>query len=141
MRAPKVKFTPWKHWTKRTEIDGADGPGVYLLAHFPRGQVPRGNASPLDPNLVYSGETMGKLSRRWNDFDRSAQTGKKGHAGGRTYHERFHKIRGNLYVAAYCPKQSKWTSRCHSFFVRYVEARLVWEFAMTHVPDQLGNKD
>lgn len=110
MSEPEPVFTSWKPWAQRGNIGNAGGPGVYLLAHIPQGQVPAGPASPLDEHIVYIGETHRQtLGRRWSDFDRSARTGNRGHAGGRTYHKRFGTIQGNLYVAAYTPEQSDWT--------------------------------
>lgn len=134
-------FTSWKQWAQRGNIGNAGGPGVYLLAHIPQGSVPDGSASPLDERIVYIGETHRQtLAKRWGDFDRSARTGNRGHAGGRTYHERFRTIQSNLYVAAYTPGQSDWTPRCRSFFLRYIESKLVCDFVSTYRPDGLCNK-
>ncbi len=142
MSEPKVVFTPWKPWGQRGEIICAGDPGVYLLAHFPRGRVPDGAASPLDEHIVYTGETHRRpLKKRWSVFNRSAQTGKKGHAGGRTYHTRYRRIRDDLYVAAYSPGQSDWSPRCRSFFIRHVESMLIWNFAATYMPDRLCNRE
>jgi len=142
MSEPKVIFTPWKQWDERKDIKNAERTGVYLLAHFsrrPNRDVP---ASPLDEHIVYIGETHRQtLQKRWSDFNRSAQTGKKGHAGGRTYHDRFSRIRDDLYVAAYTPEQPDWTPRCRSFFISRVESRLIWNSATACKPDKLCNKD
>lgn len=142
MSEPRVAFTLWMKWNERGQIECRGDPGVYLLAHFPRDRVPDGAASPLDTHIVYIGETHKQtLAKRWNDFAQSAPTGQKGHAGGRTYHNRFHRLQRNLYVAAYAPKQPKWTSRCRSFFIRHVESKLIWRFVLTHGDDGLCNKD
>ena len=141
MSEPKIIFSPWKLWKKRAEIDVADRPGIYLLAHFAPGKIPRGSASPLDPNLVYIGETHRRtLAKRWSEFGHSAATGKLAHAGGSAYHKKFKKLRDDLYVAAFSPKQPD-GPRCQSFLIRYVEWKLVWGYVRTHNPDKLCNKE
>ena len=138
----EIVFTPWKPWSERKHIQGAEDQGVYLLAHFDAGTVPSGPASALDPCLIYIGETHGQKQtflKRWGQFDRSARNGMHGHAGGCTYHEKFGAVSANLHVAAFSPKPSE-SRRCRSFFIRFVEAKLVWNFARTHDPDQLCNK-
>ena len=142
MSEPEIVFSPWKPWSEREDIDVANRPGVYLLAHFAHGIIPQGRADPLDPNIVYIGETHGRtLAERWREFSRSAETGKKAHAGGRSYHKTFKKLRDDLYVAAFSPNQPDWTSRCFSFFIRYVEWKLIWDYARRHKADKLCNKE
>ena len=134
-----AKFTPWIPWNERQLLDGANDNGVYLLAHFLHG-APTGPASSLDPNIVYIGETHGQtLLVRWRQFARSAETGRTGHAGGRTYHGLFGQIQPELHVACYSPKHV--AGRCRSFFIRFIEAKLVWNFSRKHEPDQLCNRD
>ncbi len=143
MSEPEVVFTAWKRWDERENIENAERTGVYLLAHFP-GRPPNRSepACPLDDHIVYIGEAHKQtLRKRWSDFNRSAQTGKRGHAGGRTYHDRFGRVQGHLYVAASAPDKRDWTPRCRSLFIAYVESKLIWSFANAYKPDRLCNKD
>jgi hypothetical protein len=144
MREVKVTFTSWQPWKKRT---AEKRPGVYLLGCF-RGKPPTGRARPLCSKIIYIGETHQQtLHKRLKDFDRSARTGKKAHAGDRSYHDRILKkkkcdeLPGDLYVATatFSPVSSDYTA-CQSFLIRYVESKLVWEFATKHNPRKLLNK-
>jgi hypothetical protein len=111
-----------------------------LLAHL--NTVPRGSASPLEPGIVYIGETHRQtLIKRWRAFARSARTGLFRHAGGRSYHARFRGLRPDLYVAAFAPDDQTWTPRCRTFLIGYVESKLIWDFATKYSNDQLCNRD
>ena len=140
MTEESIVFSPWVPWSDRAQINGARDQGVYLLAHFDDDKVPTGPASPLDNRLVYIGETHGQtLIERWSQFSRSAQTGVRGHAGGVSYRKKFGAVSLDLYVAVFSPQPSK-STRCRSFFILFVEAKLVWEFSRANDPDQLCNK-
>lgn len=135
-----ITFTPWKKWSERKSFDGANDQGVYLLAHFQEDGIPGGAASPLNPQIIYIGDTRKQtLLDRWNQFNRSAQTGVTGHAGGRTYHHEFGFLKKELCVAFFAPP-SMGSKRCRSFYIRYVESKLIWKYSRTHNPDKLCNK-
>lgn len=135
-----ICFSPWTAWESRAAIRGANQPGVYLLAHLP--SIPRGSASPLEPRIVYIGETHRQtLLARWRAFARSAKTGRFSHAGGRSYHARFKGLCPDLYVAAFAPDHERWTQRCRTFLIRYVESKLIWDFATKYSKDKLCNRD
>ena len=140
MPDPVMEFSHWVGWDQRESIPGCRSNGVYLLAHF-QNAVPIGNASPLEENIIYIGETHHQgLAKRWRDFHRSASTGRKSHAGGMTYYERFKELSGDLYVAASVTFPSSWSERQRCFYIRYAEARLVAEFCLKYRTDKLCNK-
>lgn len=140
MRDPVVTFSSWRPWHSRTEISGVESGGVYLLAHFPK-TAPKGAACPLDRHIIYIGETHRQsLVRRWSQFQRSAATGARGHAGGRTYYERYGKLRGDLYVAAFSRLPTAWSERQRCFFICHLEVKLIWSFSKEYSPDKLCNK-
>lgn len=140
MRDPVTKFGCWTPWGHRTEISGIEASGVYLLAHFP-GAAPPGAASPVDRHIVYIGETHRQsLAKRWADFQRSASRGARGHAGGRTYHKLYGRVRRDLYVAAFSRLPAPWSDRQRRFFIRYLEAKLISAFCRTYSDDGLCNK-
>lgn len=101
-------------------------PGVYLLAHFD--SAPSGKAKPLEEKIIYIGETCNNLEDRWNQFDCSACQGKRGHSGGITYWKMFEKGKCcELYIAAL--PVDKMDGVLRSLFIRYIERKLIWEFA------------
>jgi hypothetical protein len=97
---PKVNFPKWMKWNDREDYQN---PGVYVLAHFPK--KPRSKVNMLAKEIIYIGEThtSGRtLIKRWNEFNYSAHSGKKRHAGGRTYHKKFRENKfKQLYVAGW----------------------------------------
>jgi hypothetical protein len=91
IQEPAIEFSRWRPWNAGKPDLAGNSEGVYLLAHFPA--APGGAADPRSEAIVYIGVT-GKtprrtLARRWRQFNKSAATGEFGHAGGRTYHDRF----------------------------------------------------
>jgi len=137
---PTVLFSPWIPWNARSNIPKADFPGVYLLAQF--NSLPSStNANPLDPHIVYIGETCNNSLRgRLEQFNRSAFKGKSGHSGGHSYAEKFNrdfKSDGvNLYVAAFAVSLP---AHIQHLFIRWVERHLILQFEINH-PGKLLNK-
>jgi len=126
MQDPEIKFSHWTRWAKRTSLKGICSPGVYILAHFDVASA--GRASPQAEQIVYIGETCNNSLRgRWRQFNRSAFEGKSGHSGGRTYRQVFGGQGDNLYVTAF-PVEGL-DEEIRSLFIRYVERKLIWEFA------------
>jgi len=135
-----IIFTPWKKWLNRKSFEDANDQGVYLLAHFKENEIPVGAASPLDPNIIYIGDTRKQtLAIRWSQFNRAAQNGAAGHAGGRTYYKRFGPLKKELCVAFFSPPSMS-SERIRSFYIRYVESKLIWKYSQMHKPDKLCNK-
>ncbi len=128
---PQIEFSIWFPWDQRNHVPDCELPGVYALAHFQG--APEGTADPLDPCIRYIGQSCsrGGVRGRLALFDRSARTGKNGHSGGRTYHEKFGAVNSGLYVSVFS------VSRLHPVFVRnayilFVERELIWKFSIAH---------
>lgn len=129
MEMPQIKFSKWFQWNDRTELENIDSPGIYILAKFR--EAINGGADPLDEHIVYIGETCDNtLKGRWRQFDRSAFQSKDGHSGGLTYNETFGDKGDDLYVAAL--PVSNLPDNLRHLFIRYVERKLILEFALKH---------
>jgi hypothetical protein len=121
-----VAFSAWTPWAERESLSGVDQPGVYILAHFT--SPPIGRADPLSREVIYIGETCdSSLRKRWYRFNRSAFEGKFGHSGGKTYRAICRDRSQDLFVAAF-PVQTVDT-KLRPLFIRYVERKLIWEYA------------
>jgi len=128
MEMPQIKFSEWFQWNKRTEIDNVDLPGVYILAKFK--EVPKGNADTVDKNIIYVGETCKQtLKKRWYQFNNSAFRDKAGHSGGWSYESTFGDKGDDLYVAA-LPVELP--DNLRHLFIRYIERKLILEFALKY---------
>jgi hypothetical protein len=126
--APAIVFSCWVSWADRSSLEGCQYPGVYLLAHFD--VMPSKPADPQAQQIVYIGETCDRrLIDRWRNFHRSASTGKHAHSGGRTYRELFSDSASKLCVAALPIPVEQLTEPFRSLFIRYVERKLIWEYA------------
>jgi len=129
MELQEIKFSPWVQWRERDKLKSVDNPGIYLLAKFK--EFTAGNANPLDENIVYIGETCNNsLKGRWYQFNRSAFQSKDGHSGGWSYNTAFGDEGDDLYVAALpifdVPE------KVEHLFIRYVERKLILDFALKH---------
>ena len=123
---PPIRFTPWTHWPERNRAKNAHLPGVYLIARWE--VAPPDKVDALAQAIVYVGEiTEGSLMGRWQQFARAAFEGKPGHAGGMKYRDIFGDEGDTLYVAAFVPEGLSREMR--SLYIRYVERKLVWEWA------------
>lgn len=126
LKEPPISFSPWTRWAERGAVKNAHLPGVYLLALFD--EPPPRQVDPLLEDIIYVGETTeGSLLGRWQQFNRAAFEGKPGHSGGLIYHETFGDTGENLYVAAFIPEGLSREMR--SLYIRYIERKLVWEWA------------
>ena len=122
------RFSSWRPWADRNNLPGLDLPGVYMLAH--RGGEPAG-AAPLTTSVVYIGETCTRsLGKRLDEFARSAGTGRRGHSGGRAYHERFGAPRPELHVRVLAVTIADPILR--SAWIRHRERLLIWRHALAH---------
>ena len=129
MNILKPAFSTWIPWNNREDFNNLDGVGVYLLASFDR--PPAGKASPNVREIIYVGETCLQNFRcRWRQFDNSAFRGKHGHSGGRTYADVIGGKGANLFVAACCCSDLQ--ANIRSFFVRYLERKLIWNYIARH---------
>jgi len=147
MPTPELKFewisdrlSPWRKWSDRDQVNGAELPGVYLLAHFE--SLPR-SVDPMDKRVIYVGETHSSdqgLKWRWQGFQRSAFGPRpSSHAGGNTYREMFDPTHvANLYVSALpIALEQPW----YSAFILAAERLLIWEYALRHHRLPVCNKE
>lgn len=124
---PAISFTPWLPWDERNLVKNAHLPGIYLLAHWDY-RAPSA-VDPLARAIVYIGETTdSSLMGRWQQFHRAAFEGKPGHSGGIAYNSSFGDGGETLYVAAFAPQSLSREMRV--LFIRYVERKLIWEWAL-----------
>lgn len=141
MSTPELKFewirdrlSPWHKWADRNQINGAELPGIYLLAHF---ESPPRIVDPTDKRVIYVGITGKKpssnqaLKWRWQQFRQSAFGAKDGpHSGGNTYQKEFGRTHeAKLYVSALAiAREHPW----YSAFILAAERLLIWEYALRH---------
>ena len=119
------KFSKWTKWKSRHSFEDRKYPGVYLLGRFLGGAPHKVNK--LDKNIIYIGETTSTLGKRWAQFHRSAFLGRKGHSGGCTYRKRYKNEGDNLYVTASFDNGKG--ERKGSLYIKYLERKLIWEYA------------
>lgn len=107
-------------WTERSTLP--DSAGVYLVA---RGEP---------DNTVYIGRTWGAkgIRHRIRTFHRSATTGRKGHAGGVTFHSVFDGDTTGLFVAVHLPDGIDPKPEILHPYIAYAERRLIWEHVEAH---------
>ena len=136
MKMPQILFSKWFQWSERTKIENADLPGVYILAKFKK--IPEGNANANEMSIIYVGETCNQtLKKRWYQFNNSAFRDKDGHSGGWSYESKFKDRGDDLYVAAFpidLPKNLR------HLFIRYLERKLILEFALKYNTQPTLNK-
>ena len=134
MNLPDVVFSKWTRWTARADLDRIDLPGVYILAHF--ATPPPGNADPQAREVIYIGETCARtLKVRWDNFHKAAFDGGNNHSGGKKYRKDFGDNGGDLFVAAFPVDKlndelcDELNNKLRPLFIRYVERKLIWEYA------------
>jgi hypothetical protein len=127
---PSIVFSGWAPWTERARLKGIDAPGVYVLAHF--NTAPAENADPLTQEVIYVGETCDRTLRwRWRQFHRCAfESKERGHSGGVTYSRLFGgKGIERLHVACF-PVGDLLDDELRPLFIRYVERKLLLDYAV-----------
>lgn len=104
-------------WTERASLPQLVG--IYVIA--------RGELS----NSVYIGRTWAAkgIRGRIRQFNRSAVTGKKGHAGGVTFHCLFDGDTSGLWVSVHLPEGIDAKPEILHPYIAYAERRLIWEHA------------
>lgn len=88
-----------------------------------------------DPsNNVYIGRTWGTkgIRGRIRQFNRSALTGQKGHAGGVTFHGVFDGDTTGLFVSVHLPNGIDLKPEILHPYIAYAERRLIWEYVEAH---------
>ncbi len=100
----KRKFTEWKLWENRSELQGMQYPGVYAIAVSSTDLSDK--SFSLIPKIAYFGMTNSKggLKSRLRAFDNTIR-GKTGHGGARRFrfkHSDYSNLAASLYVAI-CP--------------------------------------
>ena len=134
-----MKFSKWFQWKDREEFIDHECPGIYILARIT--VKPRDFANPLDKGIIYFGETIRPLSKRWGDFEKSAFYGKKVHSGGLSYLKRYGDKGKNLYVSAWSARRIRRIENSKiPWFIRYHERRLLWNFIDEYGTGVLLNK-
>lgn len=85
-------------------------------------------------NTVYIGRTWAAkgIRIRIRQFHRSASTGKKGHAGGVTFHGVFHGETSDLWVSVHLPDGIDQAGHILRPYIAYAERRLIWEHVEVH---------
>src|SRR5208283_3067822 len=109
--------------------------------HIRAGHFKSSPPKRVDPNarrVVYIGETCRSLRQRWQQFQISASSGRDAHAGGSTYHDKFGRVRHNLYVTAFAPDLNK---QLRSAYIRYFERKLIWDHVQRWGKRPKCNKD
>jgi len=135
----EIKFTPWITWKERKTITGKKLPGVYLLSHFDM-KPNKESANPRSKEIIYIGETSKRtLNERLNQFERSAFKRKNDHSGGKNYREIFSDQGECLYVALFhvCDLDDK----IHPLFIKYIERKLILEYALEWGESPICNKE
>lgn len=82
----------------------------------------------------------GGLLSRLNDFEKSANSGRKAHHGGQNYHQEFSEIQSNLYVSVYSMESDE-PEVTRNAFIMYVERKLIWEFTVAHNRRPICNRE
>ena len=135
---PDIIFSPWFKWRERFKISNYDHPGVYLLAHFKN--APHGMANPLSTEIIDIGETTKRTIRsRLNYFHRAAFKGADGiHSAGETYRLLFPERNNLLWVSAFVSLNLD--EPILPLFIKFVERKLILEYAMTWGKPPVCNK-
>ena len=113
-----IHFTECLPWDRRDALPPE--PGIYCIRK--------------SGDIVYYGKTWGEggLRERIRDFNRSATTGRKGHAGGVTFHELFGNDVADLAVEVHVPRAVNRDPDVLYAYIQYVERRLIWEHVERH---------
>ncbi len=135
MNLPDIVFSKWTRWTARTNLgEIINLHGVYILARFTT--PPPGNANPQAQEVIYIGETCAQsLKKRWSDFDHAAFDTGSNHSGGKNYRNKIGGNGNDLFVAAFAVDKlndelgDKLNNELRPLFIRYVERKLIWEYA------------
>lgn len=126
MRIPT--FRRWVPWSDRCTSKDCDRAGIYLLRRFD--VEPPAKVDPLETELIYIGVSCDRtLTKRWDEFNRSAYERKFGHSGGSTFNKLFcgNEVRQPhlwLHVAS-LPVKLEEPRR--SAYIQLVERWLIWE--------------
>ena len=126
IKTPKIDFSKWVSWGERNTLPSIENPGVYLIGRFSK--PPNGKPGNVPPKeTIYIGEcTKQSLGLRLRQFSYSARTGRRAHAGGRTYYKRIRERCKNLYVSVFSPRGLP--SGLTPFFIRHIEQDLIWKY-------------
>ena len=138
LELPSIEFTPWTPWPNREGLFCAAHSGVYALLKSETVPMP-GPADSLAHEVVYIGETGGRLDYRWWAFAKSAFEAKFGHSGGWNYRDKFgdNDNGQRLFVAA---MSIDLPAPLGTIFRLYVERKLLLDFTMKHGRPPLCNK-
>ena len=125
-----LNFSKWIHWSERNTLESIESKGVYMLKCFEQRVIPT-DVSLAEP-LIYIGETCDQnFRKRFNQFNRSAFSERKGHSGGCKFFSTYNlnEVPQWFYLAI-LPFQYDEPKR--SAYIRYVERKLIWEYVCFH---------
>ncbi len=107
-------------WEDRTSLP--ERAGIYLIS---RGEI---------ANLIYIGRTWGRkgIKNRIRTFHRSATTGKKGHAGGLTFHSKLCGDTEGLIIRTHLADDIDPNPEILHPYISYAERKLIWDFVRDH---------
>ena len=110
-----LHLSDWLDWADRTALP--DSAGVYVIAKGDR------------TNVIYIGRTWGidGVFNRIKTFNRSANSGNKGHAGGVTFHKTFGPDVSDFLVSCHTPVTINPDPNILRPYIEYAERRLIWE--------------
>lgn len=131
---PPIRFSRWTKWDKKDSIPGIDYPGIYVLAIF-KSRLPR-KVDLFAKEIIYIGETCAtkrNIKKRLCEFDNSAFHPKYGHSGGCTFRKLFKNqldwAKDHLYISAMPAKLKR---NINDLFIRFVERKLIFQYARTY---------
>lgn len=117
----------WCKWEKRTEIDGHDRVGAYVLSVL--GEAPAQGKGILSEAVVYIGEThtaSRNLMKRWSEFERVALGNAKNHSGARAF--RYNSLSlNNTWLLAF-PVSNEHDHVGASVLAQLFERELIWHY-------------
>jgi hypothetical protein len=126
---PEIRFSSWVTWEQRGVFAQLTIPGVYLLAHL--ATTLTGPADPLTREIVYVGET-GALHTRLGQFNTVALAGHGNHSGARAYYKEFKfrpPLKGLSVAVLPMALDGAWNHRQGTAFRKYIERKLIWQYA------------
>lgn len=99
MNNSEYTFTPWFHWTHRSEMPGLVAPGVYAIVRSAENIA--GKAFDWQQDIIYFG-VSGSLKMRLRQFDNTISHKRKSHGGAdrvRFKHPDYDLLVPDLYVS------------------------------------------
>ncbi|MEG9860968.1 MAG: hypothetical protein V6Z81_00450 [Parvularculales bacterium] len=128
IRIPKIEFSEWYARDDVKNNPHRNQPGVYIIARFVH--KPEGTADYNAKEILCVGETTRDIHTRLKQFFRAAKNGKTNHNPGKKFFRKFSGNLDNIYVASFSPELEE--EHCLDPFIRYLERKLILEYAIKH---------